>query len=375
MPETKRKVKIKGFGRHRGRFAQIRIYLGKFLRMFIYQNDWKVMPMAAVIAALVGLVIHPSMFVTMEGTLFGSFALSCVSIWNGCFNSIQVVCRERGIIKREHRSGMHISSYVIAHMIYQALLCLVQAVLMTFVCLRIGVRFPQKGFLTDWFLLDFGISIFLVTYASDMMGLFISSIVHSTTTAMTVMPFLLIFQLIFSGGFFTLPSWSQPLINVTISNYSLRSVAALADYNGLPAVTAWNTLNRMGNAEVGGIVTVDDLTHFLENDAVREKLREIGGAEGNLDDVAQYLLDSGMLQQFEGEEYDLRLRLGEVIDGIGRDRVRDYVNEASRIAAYRDDFAHTEDNIVWCWTVMGGMSLLFAVAAMVALKFIDKDKR
>ena len=375
MPETKRKVNIRGFSRHRGRLEQIRIYLGKFLRMFIYQNDWKVMPMAAVIGALVGLVIYPSMFVTMEGTLFGSFALSCVSIWNGCFNSIQVVCRERGIIKREHRSGMHVSSYVIAHMIYQALLCLIQSALMTFVCLRIGVRFPQEGFLTNWFLLDFGISIFLVTYASDMMGLLISSIVHSTTTAMTVMPFLLIFQLIFSGGFFSLPSWSQPLTKMTISHYSLRSVAALADYNDLPAVTAWNTLNRMKDAEVGGIMTVDDLSRFLENDTVREKLREIGNAEANLDEAAQSVLDSGLLRQFEGQEYDLRLRLGDVIDGIGREKVRDYVNEASRLAGYRDDFAHTDGNITWCWTVMGGMSLLFAVAAMVALKFIDKDKR
>ena len=27
--------------RHKGRIAQTRIYLGKMLRMFAYQNDWK----------------------------------------------------------------------------------------------------------------------------------------------------------------------------------------------------------------------------------------------------------------------------------------------------------------------------------------------
>ena len=82
--------------------------------------------MAAIIAALVSMVIRKDFFLTMEGNLKGAFALTCVAIWNGCFNSIQSVCRERPIIKREHRSGMHISSYVASHMIYQFALCLAQ---------------------------------------------------------------------------------------------------------------------------------------------------------------------------------------------------------------------------------------------------------
>jgi hypothetical protein len=119
---------------YRGRSAQVWIYLGKLLRMFIYQNDWKVLPMAALIAGLVGMVIRTRLFVNMEGTLMGSFALVMVCIWNGCFNSIQVVCRERDIIKREHRSGLHISAYIFAHMVYQAGLCLLQTIITLYVC-------------------------------------------------------------------------------------------------------------------------------------------------------------------------------------------------------------------------------------------------
>ena len=43
--------------RHRGRIAQIGIYFGKFIRMFVYQSDWKVLPMAALIAGLVGFAL------------------------------------------------------------------------------------------------------------------------------------------------------------------------------------------------------------------------------------------------------------------------------------------------------------------------------
>ena len=93
--------------RHTGRLDQVFIYLGKQLRFFINQSDWKVLPMAAIIAGLVGMVIRRRFFVNMEGSLIGAFALTCVALWNGCFNSIQSVCRERPIVKREHRSGMH----------------------------------------------------------------------------------------------------------------------------------------------------------------------------------------------------------------------------------------------------------------------------
>ena len=96
--------------KHTGRVAQVFIYLGKCLRMFVYQSDWKVLPMGAVIAALVTMVVGANLFKTQEGTKLGVFALVCVCIWNGFFNSIQVVCRERDIIKREHRAGLHMSA-------------------------------------------------------------------------------------------------------------------------------------------------------------------------------------------------------------------------------------------------------------------------
>ena len=49
-------------------------------------------------------------------------------------------------------------------------------------------------------IVDFGISMFLITYASDMLSLWVSSLARTTTAAMTIMPFVLIFQLVFSGG-------------------------------------------------------------------------------------------------------------------------------------------------------------------------------
>ncbi len=259
--------------RHTGRGSQVLIYLGKQFRFFINESDWKVLPMAAVIAGLVSMVIRSQFFVTMEGDLIGAFALTCVAIWNGCFNSIQAICRERAIIKREHRSGLHISSYVTAHMIYQFLLCLAQTVLTLFVLRTLGVPIPAEGFLTKWMLLDLGITMLLISYAADMMSLFLSSIARTTTGAMTLMPFILIFQLVFSGGVIPLPAWTQAISPLTISNYGIKAIAAQSNYNELPMAAVWKTLAEMKDNKIEVKLTMGQILDTLNNQ-VLEKYRD-----------------------------------------------------------------------------------------------------
>jgi len=181
---------------HTTRLGQVGIYLGKFFRMFINEKSWKVFPMAALVAFIVASVCN-NVFVNMEGTLIGALAFSCVCVWNGFFNSIQTVCKERLIIKREHRAGLHITSYVIAHMIYQAFLCLIQTLICILVYRILDIPFPDKSCLSGNFTIDFGVTLFLITYAADMLALCVSCIVKNTTAAMTVVPFLMIIQLIF----------------------------------------------------------------------------------------------------------------------------------------------------------------------------------
>ena len=257
--------------RHRGRMSQIPIYFGKQLRFFVNMSDWKVIPMAAIIAFLVGMVIRNRIFLSMEGTLIGAFALTCVCIWNGCFNSIQSICRERPIVKREHRSGMHISSYVFAHMMYQLLLCMAQTGITLYVLILMEVPFPETGFMTPWMVVDLGITMLLITYASDMLSLFISSLCHTTTGAMTVMPFVLIFQLVFSGGLIPLPAFVKPLSNFTISTYGIKAIASQCDYNSLPMLTAWNTLEGMRDEQVGGTITLGQLIDLMKSPAVEKR--------------------------------------------------------------------------------------------------------
>ena len=371
----KRRLRI----RYRGRSAQVWIYLGKLLRMFIYQNDWKVLPMAALIAGLVGMVIKSRLFQTMEGTLMGSFALVMVCIWNGCFNSIQVICRERDVIKREHRSGMHISSYIRAHMIYQALLCLLQTAVTLYITNVVGVEyFKEPGLVTPYRIVDFGISMFLIAYASDMLSLWVSSLAKSTTTAMTIMPFVLIFQLVFSGGMMSLPAWTEQITPLTISNPALKVLCTQSNYNALPVNTVWNTVNGMSDREVSIDVSLGQIMDFLQkegNPAVGEfRDKELTGGitvGALLDSVAE----NPDFQAHREKIYNYKSTVGGIVEMIGKERVKDYLQNEIAKANQIKDYEYTKGNVWGYWGRLILFIVVFAALAIITLEFIDKDKR
>ena len=472
--------------RHTGRGSQVRIYLGKQFRFFIYESDWKVLPMAAIIAGLVAMVIRNRFFINMEGSLIGGFALTCVAIWNGCFNSIQAVCRERAIIKREHRSGMHISAYIAAHMIYQFLLCAAQTVLTMAVLRIVGVPIPAgfgSGKITEFMIVDIGISMLLISYASDMMSLFLSSIARTTTGAMTLMPFVLIIQLVFSGGIIPLPRWTRPISDFTISSYGIRAITAQGGYNELPMTAVWNTVSGMRDTEIEATVTVGDVLDKLDSPVVEKQrdreilkactvgeaadilnsadeylhlrdreitrsvtLREIadailtndalkdirgwkvsetmtlGGLLTALEQdtetaeqldtevvgtmtlgqvldtlhaeeavravsdvqvnepvtvgaVVDFLKNNEALKQHRDRTISLKITLGEIFDLFGEENVKDFIQQKTAAAAYKEEYDSSVFNIIQNWLVLFMFALAFALFATIALELIDKDKR
>lgn len=309
--------------RYRKTFSQVPVYLGKFFRSFVYQDDWKMLMMSALIAGLVSFVIKGSMIKTMEGTVKGSLALSCVAVWNGFFNSIQVVCRERGIVKREHRAGMRIGAYIYAHMIYQAALSLAESVITVAVCRVSGIKFPSAGVMTPLFVLDMTITFFLITYASDIMSLLISCVAKTTTAAMTIMPFVLIFELLFSGAVFPLEGISSFLSLFTIARWGMCALCAIAGYNSLKMVSVWNMLVKFENVEYEGTTPLKDVVELIQS--------EPDGVE------------------------NFQKRMGELSPNA--------------------EYASTAANVGDCWFFLLFFIVIFALLAVISLKQVDRDKR
>lgn len=216
-----------------GRVGQTKIYIGKCFRTFINEKGWKKLIGTAIIAVILAWVVGDKTFSVYESTKSGVFAMICGCIWTGLFNSIQSVCRERGIIKREHRTGLHISSYIVARMMFEFVLCVVEAIILTII-FDIFRDFPDSGVIFKWISFEFFVSFTLVIFCADALGILVSCIVKNENAAMTVMPFVLIVQLVMSGMMFTLPENAEEIKELTISKWGLSAICSSADTNTLP---------------------------------------------------------------------------------------------------------------------------------------------
>ncbi len=212
------------------RIKQTIVYIKKNFRLFMNQKDWKFIIIAAVISLLVCMVVGDKMFDTYESTKSGFFAIISAAIWIGVFNSIQGICKEHDTITSEYRSGLHITSYVMSHVLFDFAVCLIQAVILIGICC-IFIDFPEEGILCNVSILEYFITLFLVVWGSDIMGIMISSVSPNPNTAMTAMPFVLILQLVMSGVLFELSGWSEKIAYVTYSKWGMAALGSIGDLN------------------------------------------------------------------------------------------------------------------------------------------------
>ena len=204
---------------------QIKIYTRKFFRTLKRESIISII-MGFIITLLVMFVTNKNMYDTFEGTKSGLFSLICVCIWIGIFNSIQLVCREKNdIVKDELDKSLHATSYMAAHFIYQSILCAIQSLVVFVVFLSFMLVGGKDIGFPLWYL----ITIFLVMLASDAMAFVISSIVPNPIVAMTVMPLLLLIQLVMAGVLFELKDMSAIVANFTISKWGMMAFGTIGE--------------------------------------------------------------------------------------------------------------------------------------------------
>ncbi len=185
------------------------------------------------IALLLAIVAGDNVFRVYEDTKSIMFALSCASIWIGLFNSIQEICKERAVLKREYMGDLKLVWYVLSKFIVQTVLGMLQALLMTLIFI-FAVGAPETGILMNTPFLEIFLAVWSTIETSMALGFVISAIVRSGDKAMTIAPFVLIIQLLFSGILFELQGTGNVISYVTISKWSVESLGSTADLNSLP---------------------------------------------------------------------------------------------------------------------------------------------
>lgn len=194
----------------------------------------KAMLTALVISLLAGYVIRYDMFGVYENAKVGFFIIVCCCLWSGMFDSILTVCGKRDVLERDKASGMRAVSYIAAAIVFQAIHALGQSSIM-FCVMRLLIDFPDDvAPLVAPEPVELMLTLFLVTFASQMMGLAISCVMTRNESALTFAPFMLIYQLIMSETLFGLPDALKPLRDTTVVRWGLNALGTIYDIDALP---------------------------------------------------------------------------------------------------------------------------------------------
>jgi len=177
------------------------------------RNTLLLLAQAPIVALLLGIIVGDS--ANNSQTLF---IAAIVSIWFGANNAVREIVSEAAIYSRERLVNLKIPSYVFSKFTVLSGIALVQCLL--FVGILVGMnRLKAVDFLSLTLVL------YLTSLAGITTGLFFSALVNSTEKAMSVLPLILIPQLLLSG-------YLKPLNDVYVFGQSQKpaSHAQFVDY-------------------------------------------------------------------------------------------------------------------------------------------------
>jgi len=173
------------------------------------RNTFLLLLQAPVVAVLLALITRDTV-----NDAKALFIAAIVSIWFGANNAIREVVSESPIYTRERLGNLKIPSYVMSKYAVLSGLGLIQCLLFVGILVGFG-RFRGADFL------PLGLVLYLTLLAGMAAGLFFSALVSSTEKAMSVLPLILIPQLLLSG-------FLQPLDNIYVNQRG--EAVTVADY-------------------------------------------------------------------------------------------------------------------------------------------------
>jgi ABC-type multidrug transport system ATPase subunit len=196
------------------------------------------------------------------------FIAGVMAIWFGANNSVREIVAELPLYERERLVALKIPSYALAKFVVLSGFALVQCILFLAILiwldrLRIGDSLPLLGIL------------YLTSLGGISIGLFVSALVSSTEKAMSMLPLILIPQLLLSG-------FLKPLDDVYVDARTGRpaSAAAYEQFAGQgPAPNPVKKSSGLGTLRYASTAiiarwTLDGLVHAvsLDDDSARSRL-------------------------------------------------------------------------------------------------------
>ena len=190
---------------------------------------------APALAALISLVAGNDCFTVYEPTKSCLFAMSCAAFWVGILNSIQEICKEQNIFRREYEGGMKLSAYLASKLFVLGLLCILQSFLLVLVFMLFN-SVPQNTLIPAP--LELFVTTYLTAESAMCLGLFVSALFRNPDRAIAVAPLLIMPQILFSGLAFELHGATDAISHAANCRWAMEAYGQTANLNELELAIA-----------------------------------------------------------------------------------------------------------------------------------------
>ena len=259
-PPVKEKHKSTKGGARTSQFRQFTILSTRYIEILVRdtRNFGILLFQAPLIGVLLSLVYGTDIFNKTAGNYAEAksllFFLICICIWFGTSNSAREIAKEIAIYRRERFINLGIAPYIFSKVAVLSLLCIIQtSVLLGIICLK--VKFPDLGFPMYR---DIFIAMVLTSLDSMVMGLMISALVGNPDKAASIVPILLIPQIVFSGAIIPLKGAAEIVSYFTLSRWGFELMGHLTETYKVPLVTT-PVLRRSSE----GVFEIIQSTHWI----------------------------------------------------------------------------------------------------------------
>lgn len=177
------------------------------------------------------------------------FVMVMAAIWFGTLNAAREIVKEAPIYRRERTINLGLVPYVLSKVFVLGLLCLLQSFLLLYI---VGLKsgYPASGILLPPFV-ELYISLVLTALGGLAMGLLVSSLAPNTDRAISIVPLLLIAQIIFAGNIFQLNGMAGWVSYIMLARWGMM---ALGSTDNLHSQATGTSANFYGH----------DLSHLLQ---------------------------------------------------------------------------------------------------------------
>ncbi|MGN0435111.1 MAG: FHA domain-containing protein [Wujia sp.] len=321
------------------------------------------------IGLLMALVAEKGIYEKMFETRSILFALMSAGIWMGLFNTIQEIYKERVILKREYMANLKLPVYMLSKYIVQAMMAVIQSVIMIAVFVAVKGSPKCSGVIFGNAVVEMIVTIFITIYASAGFGLLISAASKNGDRAMSLAPFVLIFQLLFSGILFSLNGITEKVSYLTFSRWSMEALGSTNDLNELTPVGEEDMQNMKDELEDSCNEQVASM-----QDAYDEV---IGDLTETIEELQQTIVD----MQTQMLQYGIHVEQTDTPDEATTNTEIEHVtisfDEEDSDSENEEEvmFKRSKTHTIKCWLILFCSTFLFAGASILVLTKLKDEQR